>query len=117
VHALGVRPENVDGVSGVSLAVEDQVGDVEVDADVVEADVADGADEGDRGFLAGLAVELLTVLPAVRGALLDRRDGFGIGRVVGIFGDKPAMSGERGDAGFLREIRVADRCAAGKAAR
>ena len=37
VHALGVRAEDVDGVGGVPLAVEDQVGDVEVDADVVEA--------------------------------------------------------------------------------
>ena len=105
VHALGVRAEDVDGVGGVPLAVEDQVGDVEVDTDVVEANVAYGADEGDRGLLAGLAVELLTVVAAVGGALPDRRDGFGIHRVVGIFWDEAAMSGERGDADLLREIR------------
>src|ERR1039458_3472992 len=104
VDSLHQRAEDIEGVHRIGLAVEDEVGGVEVHADIVEADVADGAEEGDGGFLAGFAAEVLAVAAAVVGHGADGFDGFLVNGIVRIFGDESAVSLDGGDAALFGEI-------------
>ena len=57
-------PSTSSGVHRIGLAVHDEIGDVEVHAEVVHTHVADRAEQRDRRFLAGLAAEILAVRPS-----------------------------------------------------
>src|ERR1035438_2518289 len=105
VDSLHQRAENVEGVNRIGLAVKDEVGGVEVHADVVEAHVMDGAVERDGRFLAGFAAEVLAVAAAVVGHGADGLDGFLVDGIVRIFGDESAVGLDGWDAALFGEIR------------
>ena len=95
------RAEDVEGVHRIGLAVKDQVGGIEIHADVVQAHVVDGAEQRDGRFLARFAAEVLAVLPAVCGYGADGFDGFLIDRIVRILGDESAVGLDGRDAALL----------------
>src|SRR6478672_7322089 len=65
MNPLHVRTKDLDGINRVGLAVENEIGEIEVDALIVEANVLDGANESDGSFLAGFIAEVLAVALAV----------------------------------------------------
>src|SRR5438270_815062 len=99
------------GVDRIRFAVENQVGEIEVDALIVEAYVLYGAHQRDGRLLAGLVTEILVVVLAVADYLPQCADRFLIHRIIGIFGNEPAMRLYGRDAAFLGEIRrLLDMC-------
>ena len=62
VDGVDMRAEDGDGVDGIGLAVEDEVGGIEADAEVRHRHVADGARHGGGGLLAGFHEEALIVV-------------------------------------------------------
>ena len=104
VDAADVGAEDVDRVDWIGLAVEDEVGGVEADAEVGHVHVADGARHGGGGFLAGLHEEVLAVALAVLGDGADGFDGFWIERVGGIFGNEAAVGLHLVDAELFGEV-------------
>src|SRR5690606_33810738 len=96
--------EDVEGVDGVAATVEDEVGGVEVDAEVRQVDVFHGAEEGGGGFLAGLEPEAEAEVVAVAGDLVQGVDDAGVVRVVHVFGDEAGVGGDGGDAEFGGEV-------------
>ena len=109
VNGMNMRTEDGNGVDGIGLAVKDEVGGVEPDAEVWHLHVADGARHGGRGFLASLHQEALVVLRAVLGDLADGGDGLFVKRIGGILRDEAAMrlhlvhAEELGEIGCLLE--------------
>ena len=89
MHSLNVRAQDLDGVHRIGLAVEDEIGGVEVHSDIVQPDVANRPHQRDGRLLAGLAAEFLAVLPAVRGHRADGVDGFLVGGSLGFSGMNP----------------------------
>src|SRR5436190_14226698 len=67
VHAHDIRSEQLHGIQRIGLTVQDQVGYVEINPDIVQPDIFDGAHQRNRRLLPGLAAERLAVLFAVLG--------------------------------------------------
>jgi hypothetical protein len=74
VHGVDVRAEDGDGVGGIGLAVEDEVGGIEADAEVGLGNVAESARHGGGGLLAGLHEEALIVFRAMLRDILNGGD-------------------------------------------
>src|SRR5437899_4974064 len=53
VDTLYIRTEQLDRIHWIGLAVQNQIGEVEIDALIISADVLDRADQSNRCFLAG----------------------------------------------------------------
>ena len=105
VHAHDIRSEQLHGIQRIGLTVQDQVGYVEINPDIVQPDIFDGAHQRNRRLLPGLAAERLAVLFAVLGHGADGFDGFRIDRIVGVFGNEPAMRLHAGDTSFFGKVR------------
>src|SRR5262249_3774855 len=97
VDALDVRREDFNCVDRIGLAVHDDVGDINVAALIVEADIAHGAHERDGSFLAGFVAEVLAVAVAVLSDFAHGVNRFLVDRVVGIFGDEAGVGLQRGN--------------------
>jgi hypothetical protein len=91
VDALDVRRQNFDGINRVALAVENEIGEIEIDTLVGESYVLDGANQGDRRFLASFVAEILAIAVAVSGRLAKGIDGFFVDWVVRIFRNEAGM--------------------------
>src|SRR6267154_3384882 len=91
VNPLHERTKKFHSVDGIRLAVENQIGEVEVDTLIVQTYVLNGSYQRDGSFLAGFVTEILTVALAICGHFAHRRHCFPIYIVVGIFRDKSAM--------------------------
>src|SRR5579862_739470 len=105
VDALDVRREEFNGVYRIGFAIEDEIGEIKIDALIFQADVVDGANQRNRGFLSGFVAEVLAITAAVFGDFAHGGDGFLVERIVGIFGDEPAMSLHGGNVAADSEIR------------
>ena len=99
-----IGTEDVDCIDRIGLAVEDEVGHVEADAQVGHGDVADGAQHGDRRLLARFHQECLAIALAVLGNGADSFDGSRIERVSWILGNKTAMRLHLENANLLGKI-------------
>src|ERR1035437_4953617 len=105
MHAAEVRPQNVHRVHRVGLAVENQIGRVQPDSKVGQANIVNHPRYGRRCLLAGLHQEILPVALAV---LRDRADGFNrssVERVAGVLWNEAAMRLHLADAQQFGEIR------------
>src|SRR5215467_1448744 len=104
VDALNVGRQHFDGVYRIGLAVHDDVGEVEVDPLVAETDVVHGADQRNRGFLAGLVAEVLAISAAILRDFAHRGNEFLVNRIVWIFRDKAGVCLYGGDINARGEI-------------
>ena len=96
--------EGADGGDGVAGAVEDHVGGVEVDVDVVAVEVAQELEEFFGLLLAGLHEEGKVELVEPVGDLADAVDDLLVLlRVLGLVGDEAYVGGDVGDAEFAAE--------------
>src|SRR6266403_5502290 len=78
---LGVNPlhegaEEFDSINGIRLAVENQIGEVEVHALIVQTYVLNGSHQGDGSFLPRFLTEILTVALAICGHFAHRHHCF-----------------------------------------
>ena len=62
----------------VAFAIQNEIGGIEIHADVVEAGVLNGAEEGDGRFLAGFHEKGLSVRLTVAGDVLNGFYGVGV---------------------------------------
>jgi len=75
VDTLDVCSHLVERLEGFAGPVEDHVGGVEIDGEIVALDVADESEEGLGGFLAGLQMKSLAIASAVAADFLSERHG------------------------------------------
>src|SRR5882757_2117341 len=80
---LGMNPlhegaEEFDSVNRIRLTVENQIGDVEIDALIVQPYVLNGSHQGDGSFLPRFVTEILIVALAIGGHFAHRRHCFPI---------------------------------------
>src|SRR6266550_2339690 len=110
------RNFSLDGIHRIRLAVKNQIGEIEVNALIVQTNVLNRAHERYWRFLAGLVTQVLPIALAVACYLTDRLHRLFIERVVGIFRNKSAMRLHGGDAALLGEVGgLLDVCDAGRA--
>ena len=95
VDALDERAELIHRVERIRPSVEEQIGRVEVDAEVVGADVVERAEQRRRRFLAGLEPQLDIVIRAGVREPRERVYGARITRVVRVLGDEAHVPGKR----------------------
>src|SRR5271170_6939760 len=105
VDTADVRPQDIDGVDWVGLAVKDEIGGVEADREVRHGDIAKHPRHGSRGLLTGLHQEVLTIALADAGHFVNGFNGLGIEWVGRIFRNETAVSLDLCNAKLLREIR------------
>jgi hypothetical protein len=78
VNPLHVGADEFDSVDRIRLAVEDQIGKVEVDALIVHSDILNGSYQGDGSLLPGLVTEILAIALAMGGHFAHRRHRFSV---------------------------------------
>src|SRR6267154_3119588 len=78
VNSLHERAKKFHSVNRIRLTVENQIGDVEIDALIVHSYILNGSHQGDGSFLAGFVTEILTVALAICGHFAHRRHCFPI---------------------------------------
>ena len=105
MNPLHVGCEEFNGVNRIRLAIENQIGEIEVDALIVHSDILNGSYQGDGSLLPGLVTEILAIALAISGHFAHRRHRFSVYRVIGIFGDKSTVCLDRRNATLLCEVR------------
>ncbi len=96
--------EDFHGFDGVGGAVEDHVGGVEVDGEVILAGVGEEVEEDVGGFLTGFEMEALAVFGAVVADAADHGLDGDVVFVRLVVGDEADVAGEDGDADVAAEI-------------
>src|ERR1035437_9499306 len=91
VHTAYMRPQNVDSVDRIRFAVEDEVGRIQSNGEVREADVADHARHGGWSLLAGFHKEILTIALAMLRHCSDRFNRARIERIGRVLWNEAAM--------------------------
>src|SRR3984957_11193786 len=104
MDAAHMGTEDVDRIHRVGLAVEEEVGGIEADAEVGHGYIVYGA--GHRGgcFLAGFHEEVLAVGLAMFGHGADGFDGLRVEGIAGVFWDEAAVGLYLGNADLLGEV-------------
>src|SRR5258708_32356581 len=91
MNPLHVRAEQFDGVERIRLAVENQIGEIEVHALIVQPHVLNRADQRDGSLLTGFVTQILPVAFAVARHITNRRYGFLVHWVIGILWNESAV--------------------------
>src|SRR4029077_3119994 len=104
MDALNVGREDFDGVNGIGLTVHDEVGEVEVDALIVEGDVAHRAHQRDGSFLARFVAEVLPIAGAVFSDFTHGGNRFFVNGVVRIFRNEADVSLDGGNIAADGEV-------------
>src|SRR5579864_7989199 len=92
-----MRAEHTERLDGVASTVENQIGGVEIDADVRAVHVFQKALQHMRGLLAGFERKGLLVLGCVVGYATDHFADLDVIGMSGVLGNKSDVAGEASD--------------------
>ena len=105
MNAAHMRAENIDGIDGIRLAIQNQVGGVEADSEIRQCHIANHPRHRRRRLLSRLHQEVLAVPVAMLRDRVDRIDRARIQRVGRVFGNESAMRLNLRDAEQFRKVR------------
>ena len=107
VDRADVLAEDIQRIEGIGFSVQDQIGSVQADSDVIQTDIPDDAHQCDRGLLPGLEQERLAIPFGVLRDFAYRLDRLAVEWVGRSLRNEPAMCLQVGDAEPFGEIRRA----------
>lgn len=117
MNAADMRAKDVDRINRIGLSVENQIGRVETNREILHVHIANHARHGRGSLLSSFHKEILSIFTAVLGDRANGLHGLRIERVGGVFGDKAAMRLDLRDAEQFGKIRNLAQCVDARPAR
>lgn len=104
MDALDIGTKDIEGIDGIAASVEEEVGGIEIDAEIVETRGLDVAQQGHRRLLPSLKPEANAELFAVATNVGERFDYAREKRIGHVFGQEATVRDKRGRAELCRKV-------------